>query len=417
MTPTANDAGPLSGLRVLDLSRVLAGPWATQILGDLGADVVKIEKPDQGDDTRTWGPPWQETKEGSLSGYFLACNRNKRSLAVDIATQEGADIVRQLAGECDIVVENFKVGALARYGLDYESLREINSRLIYCSITGFGQYGPYAERGGYDFLVQGMGGLMSITGPESGEPTKVGVPVVDLFTGLYAVVAIQAALRHRDRTGEGQSIDCALLDSSVAVLANQAMNWLVGSHIPRPMGNGHPNVVPYRTFAAADGHLIVAIGNDGQFRAFCRLIEREDLATNPDYLNNAERVKHRTVLEKILEEEIARYKSADLLVKMNEAGVPGGPINRIDQVFADPHVKAREMVETHILAQGQTVELTRFPARLSASPAAIRSVPQHLGASSAEILTDMGFDAHSIENLNQKGVVGLPRAAVVREEV
>lgn len=420
-TAETTSIGPLSGIRVLDLSRVLAGPWATQILGDLGADVVKVERPGPGDDTRTWGPPWLETEDGDLSGYFLACNRNKRSLAVDIATPEGADIVRQLAIGADVVVENFKVGTLARYGLDCESLREINPRLIYCSITGFGQDGPYAERGGYDFLVQGMGGLMSITGPESGEPTKVGVPVVDLFTGLYAVIAIQAALRHRESTGKGQSIDCALLDTSVAILANQGMNWLVGQRIPKPLGNGHPNVVPYRTFETADGHLIVAVGNDGQFRALCRLLGRADLAEHPDYASNAGRVVHRKALEEALALEIAGYCSADLLERMNAAGIPGGPINRLDQVFADPQVEAREMVQSFPLDRGtsgsdRSLKLTRFPARLSASPASIRSLPPALGADSIAILAGLGLDLHAIEKLAMKGVVATPVTAATREE-
>lgn len=411
-----SQSGPLSGIRVLDLSRVLAGPWATQVLGDLGADVVKIERPGPGDDTRTWGPPWLETEDGPLSGYFLACNRNKRSLAVDIAVPEGAHIVRKLALEADVVVENFKVGALARYGLDYESLRRINPRLIYCSVTGFGQDGPYAERGGYDFLVQGMGGLMSITGPETGEPTKVGVPVVDLFTGLYAVIAIQAALRHRDVTGEGQAIDCALLDTCVAILANQSMNWLVGGHIPKPLGNGHPNVVPYRTFAAADGHLIVAIGNDGQFRAFCRLLGRDDLAKHPDYASNAGRVANRVVLEEALASEIAGYGSADLLERMNAAGIPGGPINRLDQVFSDPQVEARRLVERFGAETGSEMRLTRFPARLSASPTSIRSLPQQLGAASGEILVTLGFGRETIDDLKQRGIVGMLETAPAREE-
>ncbi len=420
-TAETTSTGPLSGIRVLDLSRVLAGPWATQILGDLGADVVKVERPGQGDDTRSWGPPWLETEDGDLSGYFLACNRNKRSLAVDIATPEGADIVRKLAIEADVVVENFKVGALARYGLDFESLRDINPRLIYCSITGFGQDGPYAERGGYDFLVQGMGGLMSITGPESGEPTKVGVPVIDLFTGLYAVIAIQAALRHRELTGEGQSIDCALLDTSVAILANQGMNWLVGQRIPKPLGNGHPNVVPYRTFEAADGHLIVAVGNNGQFRALCRLLGRTDLGEHPDYASNAGRVANRAALEEALAFEIAGYRSADLLERMNAAGIPGGPINRLDQVFADPQVGAREMVQSFPLDCGtsdsdRTLQLTRFPARLSASPASIRSLPQALGSDSVAILARLGLDRHAIEKLEMKGVVATPVTAATREE-
>lgn len=378
---------------------------------------MKIEKPGQGDDTRSWGPPWLESEQGGFSAYFLACNRNKRSLAVDIATADGADIVRRLAMEADIVVENFKVGGLSRYGLDYESLRRLNPRLIYCSITGFGQDGPYAGWGGYDFLVQGMGGLMSVTGAEGGEPTKVGVPVVDLFTGLYAVIAIQAALRHGDHTGEGQHIDCALLDFTVAVLANQGMNWLVGGRVPKPMGNGHPNVVPYGTFSAADGHIILAIGNDGQFKAFCTLIGRGALADHPDYARNAGRVANRVALETALAVEIAGYRSADLLERMTVAGVPGGPINRLDQVFADPQVEARRMVETFALEDGKAIQLTRFPAKLSASPASIRSPPHALGADSADILAGIGLSGDDVRDLQNKGIVAVQVARDAREEV
>lgn len=398
---------PLAGIRVLDLSRVLAGPWATQILGDLGAEVIKIERPGAGDDTRSWGPPWLDG-EGGASGYYLATNRNKRSVAVDIARPEGAALVRRLAAGCDILVENFKVGALARYGLDYAALKAINPRLIYCSITGFGQDGPYAERGGYDFLVQAMGGLMSVTGPLGGEPTKVGVPVIDLLTGLYAVIAIQAALRHRDATDEGQHVDCALLDTSVAILANQGMNYLVGGTVPQPMGNAHPNVVPYRPFRAADGHVIVAVGNDGQFRALCRVLDRPDLAADPAYASNSARVANRVALEAVLEAEIATRPAAPLLAAMEAVGVPSGPINRLDQVFADPHVVARGMVES-ISREGQSpMRLTRFPARLSASPARIRSLPPDLGADGAEVLRRFGLSEADIANLAEAGVIGGP---------
>lgn len=401
---------PLAGIRVLDLSRVLAGPWATQILGDLGAEVIKIERPGAGDDTRSWGPPWLDD-EGGASGYYLATNRNKRSLAVDISRPEGAALVRRLAADCDIVVENFKVGALARYGLDHAELRAINSRLIYCSITGFGQDGPYAELGGYDFLVQAMGGLMSVTGPLGGEPTKVGVPVIDLLTGLYAVIAIQAALRHRDATGEGQYVDCALLDTAVAILANQGMNYLVGGQVPQPMGNAHPNVVPYRPFRASDGHVIVAVGNDGQFRALCQVLGRPDLAADPAYASNSLRVANRVELEAALEAEIAARPAAPLLAQMETAGVPGGPINRLDQVFADPQVVARGMVESFAREGLPPVRLTRFPARLSASPARIRALPPGLGADGRAVLRAFCLTDDEIAALVDDGVVTLPPGA------
>lgn len=405
--------GALEGLRVLELSRVLAGPWAGQILGDLGAEIIKVERPGQGDDTRAWGPPFLADGEGAdanFSGYYLACNRNKRSIAINLAKPEGAALVRQLAQECDVLIENFKVGGLKRYGLDYDSLREENPRLIYCSITGFGQNGPYAPRGGYDFLIQGLGGLMSMTGSAEGtagsEPTKVGVPVIDLLTGLYAVIAIQAALRHRERTGEGQHIDCALLDTSVAILANQGMNYLVGDTIPRPMGNAHPNVVPYRPFAVADGHVIVAVGNDRQFQALCRMLERTDLANDPRFTNNSGRVQHRAALEAALEAELASRSRTEVLAAMEQHQVPGGPINNLDQVFADPQVKARGMVERLRTAHGTDLPLTRFPAVLSASPAAIHRPPPHLGQDSVEILRDLArLSDDEIAALIEAGVI------------
>lgn len=406
MTASDTAAQPLTGLRVLDLSRVLAGPWATQILGDLGAEVTKVEKPGTGDDTRNWGPPWQTGADGAAaSGYYLACNRNKKSIAIDIADPKGAAIIRRMAETADVVVENFKVGGLTQYGLDDDSLRAINPRLIYCSITGFGQDGPYAARGGYDFLIQGMGGLMSVTGPETGEPTKVGVPVVDLFTGLYAVIAIQAALRHRDATGQGQHIDCSLLDSAVAILANQSMNWLVGGTDPRPMGNSHPNVVPYRTFKAADGHIIVAIGNDTQFRNFCGVLNRPDLRDSDDYRTNSDRLANRAVLERALAQEIEKHQSSVLLTDMAEAGVPGGPINSISQVFGDPHVQARGILETVTQPDGTPLALTRFPAKLSGSPAKIQKTPPTLGADSIAVLTEMGYSEAEIETLIASGIV------------
>ncbi|MFA5538356.1 MAG: CaiB/BaiF CoA-transferase family protein [Gemmobacter sp.] len=400
--------GALRGLRVLDLSRVLAGPWAAQTLGDLGAEVIKVERPGMGDDTRGWGPPYlDDTTEGDdlFSAYYLCCNRNKRSVAVDFSRPEGAELIRRLALQCDVVIENFKVGALRRYGLDQESLLALNPRLVYCSITGFGQDGPYNRRGGYDFLIQGMGGLMSVTGPAPGQPgagpTKVGVAVTDLFTGLYAVIAILAALRHRDETGQGQHIDCALLDTSVAILANQGMNWLVGGKVPQPMGNSHPNVVPYRNFPVADGELIIAVGNDRQFRGLCRILGDETLADRPEYATNPARLAHR--------------KRGDVLAAMEAAGVPGGPINRIDEVFDDPQVRARAMVEQHTTNSGRPLPLTRFPARLSTTPASIRRPPPALGEHTGSVLTEvLGLSPEDSASLSADGVIPGPAAPEVR---
>lgn len=401
-------SGALDGIRVLDLSRVLAGPWSTQILGDLGAEVIKVERPGKGDDTRGWGPPSIEIGEDSFSSYFLSCNRNKRSLALDIAKPEGAEIIRKLAAEADIVVENFKTGTLERYGLGYAHLKAINPGLIYCSITGFGQTGPYAARGGYDFLIQGMGGLMSVTGEGPDAPVKVGVPVIDLFTGLYATIAMQAALRHRDKTGEGQHIDCALLDTAVGILSNQAMNWLVSQKVPKPMGNAHPNVVPYRTFAAKDGHLIVAIGSDSQFAAFCDVLERPDLQAREEFDGNTGRNLNRVELEAELENEIGQRNSAELLAAMDVAGVPGGPINTIDAVFADAHVQARGMLQ-EFGGEEDPLSLVRFPPVMSGSPATLRRRPPALGADGRGVLTEMGLTEDQIESLAAAGIVQLGR--------
>lgn len=405
------DKAALSGIRVLDLSRVLAGPWASQILGDLGAEVIKVEQPGKGDDTRSWGPPFFKDGNDTVAAYYLACNRNKRSLALDIAKAEGAEIIKKLAVESDIFIENFKVGGLKKYGLDYDSLSKLNPKLIYCSITGFGQTGPYAERGGYDFLIQAMGGLMSITGPAQGspgsEPTKVGVAVSDLFTGLYATIAIQAALRHREQTGEGQHIDCSLLDSTVAILANQSMNYFVGGQVPVPMGNAHPNVVPYRPFAVADGHLILAVGNDRQFKALCAMLNRNDLAEDKRFKDNAGRQLYRGALEVELEAEFAKRTREDVLSAMVEFGVPGGPINSIDQVFADPHVIAREMQQSFTTSKGTPVSLTRFPAELSKTPAKISSLPPALGADSRKILQSiLNLADDELARLVSEGIVG-----------
>ena len=408
--------GALSGIRILDLSRVLAGPWATQILGDLGAEVIKVEQPNKGDDTRAWGPPNFDDGYGGerQSAYFISCNRSKKSIVVDFSKPEGAEIIRKLAATVDVVVENFKVGGLKRVGLDEASLRSINPELIYCSITGFGPTGPYAHRGGYDLLIQAMGGLMSLTGPAAdqpgSEPTKVGVPVIDLFTGLYATVSILAALHHRTRTGKGQSIDCALLDTAMAILANQGMNYLLGGTPPQRAGNAHPNVVPYRNFETADGEVIVAVGNDGQFVKFCHILDRADLAGDSRYATNSGRVLNRVELETEIRNSLRHRSREELLRLMSDAGVPGGPINRGDQAFADPQVEARNIVEHHINANGAELPLVRYPSLFSATPAKIRSVPPALGEHTREVLRDwLKLGSAEIAALEEKSVVQTQR--------
>ena len=341
-------SGALDGLRVLDLSRVLAGPWATQIFADMGADVLKVERPGEGDDTRTWGPPWLKDREGrdtTDAAYYLCANRGKKSVTLDIATPEGQAKVRELAAQSDVLVENYKVGGLAKYGLDYASLSRLNPRLIYCSITGFGQTGPYAQRAGYDFLIQGMGGLMSLTGTKDGEPLKAGVAIADIMTGLYATIGVQAALLERERSGLGQHIDVALLDVQVATLANQAMNYLIGGSVPARFGNAHPNVVPYQAFAAADGHLILAIGNDGQFRRFCEVAGEPAMGTDPRYATNAARLANRAELCPRVAAIMATRSMDEWISVLEKAGVPCGPINTLDRVFRDPQVQARGMVQ------------------------------------------------------------------------
>lgn len=337
------DNTPLNGLKVIELARILAGPWIGQTLADLGADVIKVESPD-GDDTRKWGPPFIERSNGDKeAAYFHACNRGKRSITVDFTTQEGQAIIRNLATEADVLIENFKLGGLAKYGLDYESLAAINPRLVYCSVTGFGQDGPYAPRAGYDFIVQGMSGIMDLTGEPSGEPQKIGVAFADIMTGLYGTIAIQAALAERERSGKGQHVDMALLDTMVGVLANQAMNYLASGTAPSRMGNAHPNIVPYQVFPCSDGHFILAVGNDGQYKRFCRALGRDDLADNPDYATNPLRITHRDALASTLSAETSRHSRAEILTLCEAHGVPAGPINRVDDVFADPQVQARGM--------------------------------------------------------------------------
>src|SRR5256885_5336533 len=338
-------AGPLAGLRVLELARILAGPWAGQILADLGADVIKVERAGTGDDTRGWGPPFVDATDGSHLGaaYFHATNRGKRSIEVDFESEDGRRMVRKLAARSDVLIENFKVGGLAKFGLDYASLSKENPRLIYCSVTGFGQSGPYATRAGYDLMAQGMGGIMDLTGTPDGEPQRAGVPVADIFTGVYSAVGILAALVERDRTGDGGLVDCALLDSQVGVLANQALNYLASGKVPKRIGNAHPNIVPYQVFPVADGHIIIATGNDNQFAKLCAVLGEAAIAQEPSYLTNSDRLKNREKLVMHISNLTMRWRRADLLAKLEAVQVPAGPINALDQVFADPQVIARGM--------------------------------------------------------------------------
>ena len=391
----------LDGIRVLDLSRVLAGPWCTQTLADLGADVIKIERPGAGDDTRGWGPPFLKDQQGTdtaEAAYYLGANRNKRSVTCDISQPEGQALIRELVPLCDVFVENFKVGDMARYGLDYESLKALNPRLVYCSVTGFGQTGPYRERAGYDYAVQGMGGLMSITGERDdigGGPQKVGVAVADLFTGMYATVAILAALRHAEKTGEGQAIDMALLDTQVAMLANLGANYLVSGKVPGRSGNAHQNIVPYQVFetaAAADGtkdHIILAVGNDGQFAKFCEVAGRPELAQDPRFAKNQDRVRNRAVLVPLLEESMKQRGKQQWLSALEAAKVPCGAINSIAEVFDDPQVRERGMVQSwqHPLQPG--LQLVASPMKLGATPVRTDLPPPLLGQHTDEVLGDL----------------------------
>ena len=383
----------LQGIKVLDLSRVLAGPWCGQLLADLGADVVKVERPGAGDDTRSWGPPWLKDAAGEQTrdaAYYFCANRNKRSVTIDIAAPEGQGLVKRLAMEADVVLENFKVGGLEQYGLDHASLLKMKPSLVYCSITGFGQTGPYAQRAGYDFLIQGMGGLMSVTGRAEGEegagPQKVGVALTDILTGLYATVGVLAALAHRDRTGEGQHIDLALLDVQVACLANQTANHLIGGMTPRRMGNAHPNIVPYQDFPTADGDMILAIGNDGQFAKFCEVAGKSAWATDARFATNAARVSHRGPLVTLLRQTTVMRTTHEWIAALETAGVPCGPINRLDEVFADPQVIARGLRIDLPHAVAGTVPGVANPIRMSASPVAYDRGPPVLGEHTEEVL-------------------------------
>ena len=405
-------ADALSHIRVLDLSRILAGPWAGQILADLGADVIKVERPGPGDDTRGWGPPWIKNDQGqdtSVAAYYLCANRNKRSITVDITQPEGQDIVRRLAAKSDVVLENFKLGGLKQYGLDYDSLKAVNPRLVYCSITGFGQDGPYAPRAGYDFLIQGLGGLMSITGRPDGEPgagpMKVGVALTDILTGLYATNAVLAALAWREQSGEGQYIDMALLDVQVACLANQAMNYLATGSNPRRMGNAHPSIVPYQDFPTADGHMILAIGNDGQFARFCEVAGRPELAADVRFATNRARVENRAELIPLLSEITATRTTAEWIGQLEARAVPCGPINGLAKVFADPQVQARGLAVKMPHPEAGEVPLVASPIRLSKTPVEYRRAPPLVGEHTDEILADLGVDAAGIAGLRERGVV------------
>ncbi|MFG1200877.1 CaiB/BaiF CoA-transferase family protein [Xanthobacter aminoxidans] len=381
-------SAPLAGLRVLELARILAGPWCGQLLADLGAEVIKVERPGGGDDTRTWGPPFLKGADGAGLGaaYFHSTNRGKRSVAVDFETEDGQKIIRDLARQSDVLIENFKVGGLKKYGLDYESLKKENPRLIYCSVTGFGQDGPYAPRAGYDFLVQGMGGIMDLTGAPDGEPQKVGVAFADIFTGLYATVGILAALRRRDETGTGGHVDMALLDTQVGVLANQAMNYLTSGKAPKRMGNAHPNIVPYQVFPCADGYFIAAVGNDGQFARFCAVLGAPELAQAADYATNPARVANRAVLVPKLTALTMAFARDDLLAALEAKGVPAGPINTVSQVFEDPQVKARGLRVDLAEAGGGTIPAVASPIVLDGVRQVAKSASPRLGADTEQVL-------------------------------
>ncbi|MDF2489698.1 MAG: L-carnitine dehydratase/bile acid-inducible protein [Pseudomonas sp.] len=405
--------GALSHLRVLDLSRVLAGPWAGQILADLGADVIKVERPGSGDDTRAWGPPFLKDALGentSESAYYLCANRNKRSVTIDFTQPEGQRLVRELAAKSDIVIENFKVGGLAAYGLDYSSLKAVNPKLVYCSITGFGQTGPYAKRAGYDFMIQGLGGLMSLTGRPEGEdgagPMKVGVALTDILTGLYSTVAILAALAHRDQQGIGQHIDMALLDVQVACLANQAMNYLTTGAPPRRLGNAHPNIVPYQDFPTADGNFILTVGNDGQFRRFAEVAGQPQWADDPRFATNKQRVAHRAELVVLIRQATVFKTTAEWVSQLEAAGVPCGPINDLAQMFQDPQVLARELAVSLAHPLAGEVPQVASPIRLSETPVQYRHAPPLLGEHTDVVLGEvLGIDTDRLRQLRETGVV------------
>ncbi len=405
--------GPLQNIRVLDLTRVLAGPWATQILADFGAEVIKVEKPGEGDDTRGWGPPFLTNPDGTRgdAAYYLSANRGKKSVAIDMAKPEGQRLLRELARQSDVLIENFKVGGLKKYGLDYESLKAINPRLIYCSITGFGQTGPYAQRAGYDFMIQGMGGIMSVTGQPDGapgaEPIKAGVAYADVFTGLYATIGVLGALYHRERSGEGQYLDLALLDTQVSVLANQALYYLVSGVPPKRVGNAHNNIVPYQTFATADGFIIIAVGNDRQFREFTRIAGVPEFADDPRFQTNRGRVENREILIPLLKGPMQQRTTAQWVEVLEAVAVPCGPINMIDQVFADPQVAARGLRLALQREDGTVTPGVANPVRFSATPVAYSKAPPALGNATEEVLRRvLGLTSEEVARLRDSASIG-----------
>lgn len=385
----------LSHLKVLDLSRVLAGPWASQTLADFGAQVIKVERPEKGDDTRAWGPPFLKDNHGGTtneSAYFMSANRGKESVCIDITSDEGQQQIKKLAEQCDVVIENFKVGGAKKYGLNYESLSKQNPRLIYCSITGFGQTGPYKDRPGYDFLVQAMGGLMSVTGDEKSGPQKVGVALTDVMTGLYATVGILTAITEREKSGLGQHVDLALLDVTAATLANQATNFLVGDKVPTGLGNAHPNIVPYQSFETADGHMIVAVGNDGQFKRFCQVINLAGLADDENYASNEQRVLNRVTLVPMLQAQLKRKNRDEWLAEFEKHQVPAGPINTIDEVFSNEQILARDMRVKVKHALNDELELPGNPIKLSRTPVSYDKAPPLLGQHTESVFKQFGID-------------------------
>jgi formyl-CoA transferase len=404
--------GVLSGVRVLDLSRILAGPWCTQVLADLGADVIKVERPGSGDDTRAWGPPFAPGPDGEPSresAYFLAANRGKRSVAIDFSVSAGQEVVRQLAANADVVIENLKYGDMRRYGLDYSTLHAVNPKLVYCSITGFGQSGPYRERAGYDFVIQAMGGLMSITGERDdlpgGGPQKCGVPISDLMTGMYATVAILGALNERHASGRGQHIDMSLLDTQIGWLANHGLNYLVSGDNPKRWGNAHPNLCPYQSFDASDGSMIVAVGNDRQFQSLCRVLELESIASLPEFASNSARLANRDRLVEQIQHALSRAPRDWWLAQLEAAGVPAGPINSIAQALADPHVRDRGMTFTLPHAIGWDVPQIANPIRFSRSPIQYDRAPPALGEHTDEVLATAGLSSAAIASLKEAGVI------------
>lgn len=405
-------AKALSDIRVFDLTRILAGPTCTQLLGDLGAEIIKIEKPGAGDDTRKWGPPFLPGKDGEPtqeSAYYLSSNRNKRSVALDIATAEGQALARRLLGQCDVLVQNFKAGGLKRYGLDYDSLKDAFPGLVYCSISGFGQTGPYKDRAGYDYLAQGYGGIMSITGAPDGEPMKVGVGIADIMCGMYASSAVLAALHHKARTGEGQHIDLALLDTQVAWLANEGVNYLLSGRVPKRLGNEHPNIVPYKLFETIDGPVVLAAGNDAQFRRFCGFAGVAELADDPRFLTNSLRITNRDALYALLIPVFKLKTKAEWVDGLAALGVPCGPVNSIDEVFEDAQIKYRQMQITmaHPLAADGTVPLLGNPIKMSATPPAYDRPPPYLGQHTTEVLEELlGLDEVELARLRDNGTIG-----------